>query len=63
MLSILSSGITLFSQAQNLILDHYTDREGLTTLQALTITHDNEGYIWVGTENGLVRYDGHRFKY
>ena len=50
-------------QQKNLILDHYTDREGLTTLQALTITHDNEGYIWVGTENGLVRYDGHRFKY
>ncbi|MBK8111927.1 MAG: hypothetical protein IPK46_17180 [Saprospiraceae bacterium] len=50
-------------QQKNLILDHYTDREGLTTLQALTITQDDEGYIWVGTENGLVRYDGHRFKY
>ncbi|MBP6398053.1 MAG: hypothetical protein KA340_09240 [Saprospiraceae bacterium] len=50
-------------QQKNLILDHYTDREGLTTLQALTITQDDEGYIWIGTENGLARYDGHKFKY
>lgn len=50
-------------QQGHLIIDHYTEREGLTTIQALAITQDAEGFIWIGTENGLVRYDGHRFKY
>lgn len=51
------------AQPTHLLLDHYTEREGLTTIQALAIAQDAEGYIWVGTENGLVRYDGHKFKY
>jgi diguanylate cyclase (GGDEF)-like protein len=26
------------------------------------ITQDRDGFIWVGGENGLMRYDGHRFR-
>ena len=27
-----------------------------------TLTQDRDHFIWLGTDNGLVRYDGHRFE-
>jgi len=40
----------------------FTVRDGLpqATVQAITQTRD--GYLWVGTDGGLARFDGHRFK-
>src|SRR5512135_654495 len=26
------------------------------------LAQDSDGFIWIGTQNGLVRYDGHRFR-
>jgi hypothetical protein len=35
--------------------------EGLTNLAPLSLLQDREGFLWVGTQNGLFRYDGSRF--
>jgi diguanylate cyclase (GGDEF)-like protein len=41
----------------------FTDTtEGLGNLNVNCIAQDRTGYLWVGTENGLYRYDGFRFK-
>ena len=40
----------------------YGSEQGLTNLATTCMTQDDEGYIWVGTEGGLFRYDGQRFK-
>ena len=40
----------------------YGPEQGLTNLATTCLTQDDEGYIWVGTEGGLFRYDGQRFK-
>lgn len=40
----------------------YGSEQGLTNLATTCITQDDEGYIWVGTEGGLFRYDGKQFK-
>lgn len=40
----------------------YGPEQGLTNLATTSITQDDEGYIWVGTEGGLFRYDGQRFR-
>ncbi|RZM30371.1 MAG: hypothetical protein EOO88_01010 [Pedobacter sp.] len=34
---------------------------GLTTNFINTVVQTTDGYIWVGTQNGLQRYDGYRF--
>jgi diguanylate cyclase (GGDEF)-like protein len=34
---------------------------GLPQISVLTITQDKLGYIWVGTQSGLARFDGIRF--
>ena len=38
---------------------HAADGLPQETVQALT--RSSEGYIWAGTQDGLARYDGHRF--
>lgn len=35
--------------------------QGLPQISALAITQDREGYLWVGTQAGLARFDGVRF--
>jgi signal transduction histidine kinase len=40
---------------------HFTDENGLPQNSVKAIVADKEGFIWLSTESGLVRYDGHRF--
>jgi signal transduction histidine kinase/ligand-binding sensor domain-containing protein/CheY-like chemotaxis protein/HPt (histidine-containing phosphotransfer) domain-containing protein len=39
--------------------DHLTMREGLSQSTVNCIFQDSRGYIWLGTESGLDRYDGY----
>jgi diguanylate cyclase (GGDEF)-like protein len=46
--------------------DHYVSNswsieQGLTHISGLAISQDPQGYLWVGTQAGLARFDGHRF--
>jgi len=43
-------------------LTQYTEKDGLPGVQVNSILADRHGYLWVGTINGLVRYDGYEFK-
>lgn len=56
--------LSLHLEAANLELEfHYlTNRDGLSNSQVNTILQDNKGFIWLGTQSGLDRYDGFRFK-
>lgn len=40
----------------------YGAAEGLRNVVVLSLAQDHTGYIWVGTEGGLYRYDGTRFR-
>lgn len=54
----------LFSQAQEakIFFDHYGPQQGFNSSQALCIGKTSDGFVWIGTDLGLVRYDGHQFK-
>jgi ligand-binding sensor domain-containing protein len=41
----------------------YGSQEGLTNLTVSDVLQDRTGFIWVGTENGLFRYDGGSFRH
>ena len=48
--------------AQEYAFRIYGSAEGLRNLVVLSLTQDHAGYIWAGTEGGLFRYDGTRFR-
>jgi signal transduction histidine kinase/ligand-binding sensor domain-containing protein len=47
---------------QQLPLHYYSQEDGLRNLGVTTLARQANGYIWVGTENGLFRYDGAHFQ-
>lgn len=52
------------SSAQTIILhaNNFTTRDGLASNVVNTIMQDRQGYLWLGTNHGLTRFDGHRFE-
>jgi signal transduction histidine kinase/CheY-like chemotaxis protein/streptogramin lyase len=48
--------------AQQYSFRQYGAAEGLQNLTTLSLAQDGAGYIWVGSEGGLYRYDGTRFR-
>src|SRR5258708_21452910 len=39
-------------------VDHWGTEEGLPNNEVIAITQTRDGYLWLGTLNGLVRFDG-----
>ncbi len=48
--------------AKPMAFRHLTVANGLTQNTVMDIRQDSQGYIWIATENGLDRYDGHEVK-
>jgi ligand-binding sensor domain-containing protein/signal transduction histidine kinase len=61
---ILFFGLVLFqfTIAQQLYFNTYSIAEGLSQSVVNCIYQDSKGYIWLGTQNGLDRFDGRNFK-
>jgi ligand-binding sensor domain-containing protein/anti-sigma regulatory factor (Ser/Thr protein kinase) len=45
----------------NLYFDRITTMHGLSHNRVNCILQDKRGFIWIGTDDGLNRYDGHNF--
>ncbi len=41
---------------------HLTVEDGLSQETVNAIVQDHQGFVWLGTQNGLNRYDGRRFR-
>ncbi|MFZ4543176.1 MAG: two-component regulator propeller domain-containing protein [Saprospiraceae bacterium] len=50
------------AQVRQIIFDQVPIDQELTAGVVLSITQDSLGFIWIGTFEGLVRYDGYEFK-
>ncbi|HLA58130.1 MAG TPA: two-component regulator propeller domain-containing protein [Puia sp.] len=49
-------------QPLQFLFTHYTTSSGLISNQVNSIVQDGEGYLWMGTTDGLQRFDGIRYK-
>jgi len=55
--------ITFFEGwSQEYKFQHLTTVDGLSHNEVRRIVKDSHGFLWFGTQNGLNRYDGYRFK-
>jgi len=46
----------------DLLFNRYSSSEGLPDNRIRSVYQDSRGFLWVGTMNGLSRYDGYTFK-
>ncbi len=51
-----------FAQPNKIRFETYNVAEGLPEEFVRGLVQDNKGFIWFGTQNGLVKYDGYQFK-
>ena len=54
--------LVLYSQWENTRFRRLSIEHGLSQSSAFCIVQDKKGFIWIGTEAGLNRYDGYKFK-
>ncbi|MEJ0099516.1 MAG: two-component regulator propeller domain-containing protein [Pseudomonadota bacterium] len=56
--------VTAFStpamEQRPLVLKHLTTADGLPQATVMTTLRDSQGFVWFGTEDGLVRFDGQK---
>lgn len=48
-----------FAPGAHLRFEHLTIDEGLSQNAGLALLQDRQGYLWIGTQDGLNRYDGY----
>ena len=49
-------------KAQKYFFDNYSINQGLSEQKVYTLLQDSKDYIWLGTANGLSRFDGNKFE-
>lgn len=54
--------IVAYSQTGNFTVRHYNTESGLPQNSVLSAVADRYGFLWLATENGLVRFDGQNFR-
>ena len=50
--------ILLYAQEEAMHFSHLSRENGLPSNRTRCVMQDFQGYIWIGTDNGLVRFDG-----
>ena len=61
LLTALFCAVYVCSFAQQVFFKSYTVQDGLVANPVRCIYQDNKGFIWIGTFEGLSRYDGYKF--
>ena len=60
---VLLIGISnLYAQYDNIVFERINTSNGLSNNIVISILQDSKGYLWIGTNDGLNKYDGYTFK-
>ncbi|SEJ02934.1 Signal transduction histidine kinase [Dyadobacter koreensis] len=59
---VLSETSSNVSVEEGLIFSRYGSADGLPDNRVRSFLQDSQGFLWIGTMNGLARYDGYSFR-
>lgn len=64
LIAVLSHPWSLFGQTngKQLRFENYSINEGLSQSNVYAVLQDRFGFLWIGTEDGLNRFDGYNFE-
>ena len=51
-----------WSRIADTVFQHYTTEHGFPSGSVTALAQDGDGFLWVGTQNGLLRWDGYRVR-
>ncbi|TDG36011.1 response regulator [Pedobacter changchengzhani] len=60
-IGLLLLNFNVFAQQNKLAFKHYSTNDGLSQNTVFSIIQDRQGFLWVGTEDGLNKFDGYDF--
>jgi ligand-binding sensor domain-containing protein/signal transduction histidine kinase len=60
--TLFHSNRSLQAQSKDIAFDHISIDKGLSNTSVYALAQTEDGYLWIGTQNGLNRYDGYGFK-
>ncbi len=55
------SATAILAQDEEIHIRNFGFEDGLSHRNVFKIQQDTSGFLWVATQKGLNRYDGHRF--
>ncbi len=58
---LLATGLAANAQVSPAFFDQFSVDEGLSQSEVYSVLKDRQGYVWLGTQDGLNRYDGYHF--
>lgn len=61
-LLLLSLSNNVYAQPNHLQLNQLTTKDGLSSTSIICMEQDELGFMWIGTNDGLNRFDGYSFK-
>src|ERR1700676_1941331 len=61
LLFLLALAFSAFSQKPTLKFEHLSTNAGLSQNNVLCVLQDRKRFVWVGTREGLNKYDGYSF--
>jgi ligand-binding sensor domain-containing protein/serine phosphatase RsbU (regulator of sigma subunit) len=59
---VLALAPTAARAQQDIFFQHLTVKDGLSQGSVMCMLQDNRGFMWIGTQDGLNRYDGYEFR-
>ena len=61
-LGLMMLGAPATGQSHRIRFDHLDLTDGLSQMSGNAVLQDSRGFIWIGTEDGLNRFDGYHFE-